>query len=85
MPITYGFGEQEVVIFGFDAQILEYRVGPEPFHMVLLSQFDSLSFENTYPVLDLAMSYGVVKSISYIPLDLLLHNRKTYRVPPTPR
>lgn len=33
--MTYGFGEEEVVVFGLDAQILEDRVGPEPLHVIL--------------------------------------------------
>lgn len=38
------------MIFGLDAQILENRVGPEAFHMI--------------PVLDLAVSNGVVNAVS---------------------
>jgi hypothetical protein len=29
------FGKEEVVIFGLDTEVLEYRVGPEAFHLVL--------------------------------------------------
>lgn len=38
------------MIFGLNAQILENRVGPEAFHVI--------------PILDLAVSNGVVNTIS---------------------
>lgn len=34
-PVSYRFGEEEEVIFGFYAEILEDGVGPEPFHVIL--------------------------------------------------
>lgn len=33
---AHGLGEEEMVVLGFDSQILEYRVGPESFHKILL-------------------------------------------------
>lgn len=39
-------GEQEVVVFGLDAEVFEYRVGPVAFHVV--------------PVLYLTVADGVV-------------------------
>lgn len=46
----YRFGEEEIMIFGLDAQILENRVGPEALHMI--------------PVFNLAVSNGVVNAVS---------------------
>lgn len=46
----YGFGEEEVMVFGLDTKILKDRIRPKSFHII--------------PVLDLAVSNGVVNAIA---------------------
>lgn len=61
------FGEEEIMVFGFYAQVFEYRVGPEPFHMILsmsVQEVDSLVRRCLYPVLNLSVSDRIVYPIS---------------------
>lgn len=34
--LPYGLGEEEVVVFRFHSEVLEYRIGPESLHEILL-------------------------------------------------
>jgi len=53
---TYGFSQEEMVVFGLDAQVLEDGIGPESLHVV--------------PVLNLAMADRVMKSVACFPGEL---------------
>lgn len=50
MGMAYRFGEEEVMVFGLHAEVLENRVRPEALHVV--------------PVLDLSVANGVVHTVS---------------------
>jgi hypothetical protein len=61
-------GEEEVVVFGFYAEVFEDGVLPETFHQVLVLalayHIPSIALEHSYPVLNLAMSYRIVDIVS---------------------
>jgi hypothetical protein len=47
--LAYWFCKEEIVVFGLDSEIFEYRIGPEALHVI--------------PVLHLTMSDWVVSAI----------------------
>lgn len=61
------------MVFRLDPKILEDGVGPESFHMVLPTHKSALAQNQhrgkpgkqaTHPVLDLAMSNGIMKTVT---------------------
>jgi hypothetical protein len=48
---AYWFCKEEIVVFGLNSEIFEYRIGPEALHVI--------------PVLYLPMSDGVVYAIAW--------------------
>lgn len=62
--LAHRLGKKEIVVLGFDAEILEDRVGPKSFHVVLVKTSEKetpASFSTgPYPVFYLAVSNGVV-------------------------
>lgn len=48
--LPYGFGEEEVMVFGLDTKVLKNRIRPKSLHVI--------------PVLDLAVSDGIVDAIT---------------------
>jgi hypothetical protein len=61
------------MILWLNSQILEYRIGPEAFHMILSLPVSSPSvvvLEKTYPVFDLAMSDWIVNAVAFLGLEI---------------
>jgi hypothetical protein len=63
---THRLCQQEVMVLWLNSKVLEYRVRPKSFHMVLRALAYRLLQElvQIYPVLDLSMSNWIVYAIT---------------------